>query len=146
MIYTNLCVDLRDKWRKRQGRIFYQCLLKEIVKYFNDFYSEEDPDVLACNAIIRFVSYLCLNEKKVLPVLFVLKICEKFDRIDNKDVNLRVKFFTQLTKKFRENIVFKTEYEEKYLAFFTKVCNKEFGDEISNSIIYKCKDDVFDRW
>ncbi len=146
LIYSNLATDLRDKWRKRQGRIFYHCLLKEVVKYFNEYYCAEDYDALECNAMIRFVSYLCMSEKKVLPVLFALKICEKFDRICNKDVTLRIKFFTALIKKFRENIVFKTEYEEKYFDFFTKIVNKEEGYGVHSSIVFKCKDDVLSRW
>jgi hypothetical protein len=146
LLYANLATDLKNKWSGRQGRVFFECLLVEIVKFFNQHYENPGPDNLDRNSVIRFVSFLCMNDKKPIPVLFALKICETFDRLNVNDVGLRIKFFTYLLPMFRDNNIFKATYEKKYLDFFRSVAEDKISEIKEKSLVFKCKDDILSRW
>lgn len=146
LLYANLATELKEKWSGRQGRVFFECLMIEIVKFFNQYYENPGTDNLDRNAMIRFVSYLCMNNKKPVPVLFALKICETFDRPIPSDVGLRVKFFTYLVSKFKENRIFMNTYEKKYHQFFKDVSEDKFPEIKDKALAFRCQDDILSRW
>lgn len=128
-IYSNLFIDMTNKWSGCQGRVLMRTVNTELGTLISEYASEIGADKGAAleNSLKMYsvMKFLCnIYSKGKIPSLYIMKVMESFCKDDEVNFSIFIRLLSNSIDTLKNDAFFKAKLEKKYRTFITAVLEK----------------------